>query len=135
MPSLTVLLHIKAFFRRALLALLWLAAVTSWAAIGLLVTFSGPEEGTNELLFFVLLLVASSSTTTIVAYTVSFRVFALKRYQGSLVRAVIQGVPVGLFVAMAAWLQALRLLNWDAVLIALGIVFVLELLLLPRGAT
>ncbi|MFH1485682.1 MAG: hypothetical protein ABIH46_06400 [Chloroflexota bacterium] len=128
-------LRIRAIFKKALLALLLLAAVGGWGAMAYLIVFTGPEGGTNELLFFILLFTAISSTTTLAAYRSSFRLFSLKRHQGNLGRALLQGIPLGLFVTIVAWLQALRMLTWEAGATVFAVVVILELLLLPRSAS
>lgn len=129
-----MVIRLRSLFKKALLALLLLAAVGGWGALGSLVAFTGPEEGTNELLFFVFFFTTTSSATTVAAYGLSFRFFSLKRYQGNLGRALLQGMPLGLLATVVAWLQALRLLTWEAGLTLLGVVVLLELLVFPRAA-
>lgn len=125
---------IRSIVRRALEALLVLVAAVAVAGILWLIVFAGPEDGANEILFFVLLFFSTSSVTAIAAYRLSFRLFALKRNQGNFGRATMQGFAFGLLITAVAWLQALRMLTWEAGLVLTGIVLLMELLLLPRFA-
>ncbi len=120
-------------FRLISLGLLILLVVGGWLSLGLVVVWTGPEQLLSRVLLFVLVFVASLSTGALAAYALGARFFALKRDRGRIGLALAQGLPLGLALTFATWLQSLRLLGWANGLILVGLLGMLEYVLLPKG--
>lgn len=117
-----------------IMTILFTLMVASWLAWAGFIALTPPEALINRLFFFALLFTAVFSGSVLAAYWLSFRLFLLKRHQGDLRRALLQGASLACLALIAAWLQSLRVLTWGMAAILLGIVGVLEYLLLPRRA-
>jgi len=115
------------------LLLLLTGMLASWGACAVVVVFLSPEAAT-KLLFFGGLAAGVVFTMAMLAFILSFYVFPLKRDQGNLGRAIAQGVPVGVVLALAAWLQSLRVLSYAVAAVLAIIVVLVEFLLLPSKA-
>ena len=115
------------------LFLLFVGMAISWGTCAAVVVFLSPEAAT-KLLFFVAFAVGVVFTMATLAFVLSFYVFPLKRDQGNLGRALAQGLPVGTVLAVAAWLQSLRVLSYAVAAVLAVIVVLIEFLLLPGKA-
>lgn len=95
----------------AKLRLLLALALLTWAGLALIVTQASPDNALSRILFFVLLYLALSSSLTLVAYFLSFRLFASKAYRGNLLRSLQQGALWAAFFVAAAAMQVARTLS------------------------
>ena len=107
-------------------------AVLAWAGLGFVVVNFGPNELSGRLAFFILLYVALIATLGLVAYTLSFRLFASKAFRGNLGRALENGTLWATFVAGAVALQFFRMLSWVNGGLMIGLLLVAQFLLLAR---
>lgn len=98
-----------------------LLALLTWTGLGLVVVNVNPGELAARLLFLALLYVALISTFGLIAYALSFRLFASKSYRGNLAGSLQHGGLWATGATAAAVLQMARMLNWvgGAVLLAL----------------
>ena len=95
----------------AVLRLLVALALVAWAGIGLVVTQVSPDTTLSQVLFFGLMYTAWASSLTIVAYYLSFRLFASRAYRGNLGRSLQQGLLWAAFVLVALVMQLARALS------------------------
>lgn len=115
---------------------LWTATtILGWVGLASVVTLTQPDMATNQILFFGLLFFTTFSSAGLAAYGLSYQLFTWRRFQGDVARACWQGLPVGLFITIVAWLQSLRLLSWSLGGTLLGLLVVLEFLAWPKGAS
>ena len=119
--------------QRVLLSFWTLATITGWCGLGAVVTMTQPDTMTNQVLFYGLLFFTTGSSAGLAAYGLSYRLFTWKRFQGDMARAWGQGLPIGFFATIVAWLQSLRLLNWPLGGTLLGLLVVVEFLVWPKG--
>lgn len=117
---------------RGYLVALGFLAVLSWTGLGLIIANVNPSALVARVLFFVLLYLAVAATSGLVAYALSFRLFASKAFRGNLGRSLQHGWLWAAFAVAAAALQLFRMLSWVNGGLMIGLLAVGEFLLLAR---
>ena|SRR3990170_4797924 len=115
--------------RRFLMILLLLG---SYAALAFVVVRTSPEQTSARVAFFAGLFLAASMTAFVIAYMLSFRLYHSRRFQGSLGRAMMLALPIGMGTAVTAWLQSMRALSLLSALVLLIFVTAAEYISVPR---
>ena len=108
------------------------ATVLVGAVLGFVVWETSPEALLARVGFFLCLFAAIAAAVATAAYFASFRLFALKRHQGDVRRAWLQGLPPAALLTALAGLQSVRLLNLGLVVALLVVAAIAEWLLWPR---
>lgn len=114
------------------LAGLGLVATLGWAGVGLVIVNVSPNEAGGRVLFFAAFYTALLATFGLLAYILSFWLFAAKALRGNLGNSLQHGALWAAVVSVAAVLRMLRELRWTYAALLLGLVVVFQLLLLAK---
>ena len=114
----------QVFFMLALIA-------ASFGGLAYAVVSTSPDDLVHRVALFGALFAAASSTAMLVAYVLSFRMYVFRRFHGDMARSAMQAIPIGMAVAVAAWLQSMRALSVVSGVILLLILTVAEYVTLP----
>lgn len=107
-------------------------ALLFWGGVGFVVEKVSPAEVAGRLLFFALFYAAMVTTLGLIAYILSFRLFASKAIRGNLGRSLQHGGLWATFAVAAASLQLFRMLSWINGALLLGLLAVAQILMLAR---